>query len=345
MIQTSKNLSEYLSERGAQMTEGRVSSFSDLSSEVQALIQAAGLVPLLTTTPLRLTGADRLDFLHGQVSNEVKRLRAGETNTSLMLNVKGHALAQMRVYRREDDLFVAVEGGAGQFVQRELQAHIIFDQVELENLTEAITSSTLQGPRAQEVLKEVFDTDLPNEGTFIQPPFESAKVLISSSKRSGAGGYDLHILSKDAPALFERLEAAGATPAGEDALEAVRVAAGIASAWGEGGEGALPQEVGLEHAVSYRKGCYLGQEIMARIEARGKLRKGLRGVRLGALPESDVKDLMLENKKVGRLGTVVEHPDWSVIGLVSVRTELDSGIEVEVGEVTATLSDLPFANP
>ena len=343
MTQTTKDSNTYLSERGAQMIEGRVSSFSDLSSEVQTLTTGAGLVPLLTTTPLRLTGADRLDFLHGQVSNEVKRLKPGETNTSLMLNVKGHALAQMRVYRREDDLFVAVEGGAGAFVQRELQAHIIFDQVEIENLAEAITSFTLQGPRAQEVLKEVFSTDLPNEGTFIQPPFESAKVLISSKKRSETGGYDLHVLSKDAPALFEKLEAAGATLAGEDALEAVRVAAGIASAQGEGGEGALPQEVGLEHAVSYRKGCYLGQEIMARIEARGKLRKGLRGLKFVTLPQNDRGDLLLDGKKAGRLGSVVEHPALGVIGLASVRMELDSGTEVEVGEVTATLSDVPFA--
>ena len=338
MIQT-----DFLTERGAQgLAEGRVSSFSTIKDEVQALTQSAGLVPLLTTTPLRLTGTDRLDFLHGQVSNEVKRLKTGETNTSLMLNVKGHALAQMRVYRREDDLFVAIEGGAGDFVQRELQAHIIFDQVELENLSDAITSFTLQGVKAEEVLLEIFDAELPSEGAFTQPSFESAKVLISAHKRSQAGGFDLHVLSRDAGKLFERLETAGASPAGEDALEAVRVAAGIASAWGEGGEGALPQEVGLEHAVSYRKGCYLGQEIMARIEARGNLRKGLRGLKLNALPNSGEKDLLLKGKKVGRLGTVVEHPDLGVIGLASVRMELETGTEVEVGEVAATLSEFPF---
>ena len=155
--------SDYLTERGARIAEGRVSSFSDLRDEVHALTQSAGIVPLLTTAPLRLTGTDRLDFLHGQVSNGVKGLKAGESNTSLMLNVKGHALAQMRVYRREDDLFVGVEGGAGEFVQRELRAHIIFDQVELENLSDAITSFTLQGARAQEVLTDIFETELPGE--------------------------------------------------------------------------------------------------------------------------------------------------------------------------------------
>ncbi len=337
MIQT-----DYLTEYGARLVEGRVSSFSNLSDEVRALTKGAGLVPLLTTTPLRLTGADRLDFLHGQISNDIKGLTAGETNTSLMLNVKGHALASMRVYRREDDLFAAVEDGAGDFVQRELKAHIIFDQVELETLSDAITSLTLQGAEAEEVLSVVFETELPSEGTFIQPSFSSAKVLVSPARRSAAGGFDVHVLIRDAQALFERLEQAGAVPAGEDALGAARVAAGIASARGEGGEGALPQEVGLEHAVSYRKGCYLGQEIMARIEARGKVRKGLRGLRLESLPRSDTKDLMLEGKKVGRLGSVVEHPELGVIGLASVRTELESGQEVEVGKVRGALADLPF---
>ena len=342
MIQTRNNFSEYLTERGARPSEGRVSSFSKLSDEVRSLTRGAGLVPLFATAPLRLTGADRLDFLHGQVSNDVKGLKAGGTNTSLMLNVKGHALAQMRVYRREDDLFVTVEGGAGAFVQRELQAHIIFDQVELENLSDAITSFTLQGEKAGEVLSDVFETELPADGAFVQPSFESAKVLVSPSKRSAAGGFELHVLSRDARALFEALERSGAAPAGEDALEAVRVAAGTASTWGEGGEGALPQEVGLEHAVSYRKGCYLGQEIMARIEARGNLRKGLRGLKFSALPKGDAKDLLLNGKKVGRLGTVVEHPDLGVIGLASVRNELETGTGVEVGEVAATLVDLPF---
>ena len=100
----------------AQLRHGRVRRFGDagdnLAGEVSAL-ETAGLVPLLGTGSLRITGADRLDFLHGQVSNEVKRLKPGESRQALMLNVRGHALALMRVHRREDDLFVAVEGEAG----------------------------------------------------------------------------------------------------------------------------------------------------------------------------------------------------------------------------------------
>jgi len=333
---------DFLKNEGARGLEtGRVNSFGDPGGEFRALTGAM-LVPLLSTTPLRLTGADRLEFLHGQVSNEAKRLGVGETNAALMLNVKGHALALMRVFRREDDLFVAVEGGAGERVQAQLQAHIIFDQVEIENLTGTLSALTVQGERAGEVVSEALGTSLPDKGRFVHVPFQNAKVLLSPARRSAPGGFDLHVLTEDAPALFHKLQSAGATPAGEEALEAARVAAGIASAQFEGGEGVLPQEAGLEFAVSYRKGCYLGQEIMARIEARGNVRRRLMGLRLDARPEAGVQDVLLDGKKVGRLGSVVEPPELGVIALAVVRSEVEEGARLEVGGTSATLSELPF---
>ena len=333
-------LTDVLKRAGVHLSAGRVRHFGDVAAEVAALGQV-GVVPLLGTTPLRLTGADRLEFLHGQVSNEVKRLSAGESRTALMLNVRGHALALMRVYRREDDLFAAVEGGAGAIVERELRAHIIFDQVELNNLSTSLSTLTLQGKGAATTIEQIFGT-VPAVDTFVQVPFASAKVLASPVARSRAGGFDLHVLTQDAAELLTALQRAGAQLAGEDALEAVRIEAGLAGAELEGGEGALPQEVGLEHAVSYRKGCYLGQEIMARIEARGKLRRRLMGLKLDGVPERSVRDLTRNGKTVGRLGGVATHPQLGVIALGSVRTELEVGAGLEVGGVEATVSELPF---
>ena len=266
-----------------------------------------------------------------------------------MLNVRGHALALTRVYRREDDLFVAVEGEAGAQVEAQLRAHIIFDQVELHTLTDTLLTFTLQGTDAAAVLQQVFRgdvganlADLPGPDAFAQPPFASAKVLVGSASRSRAGGYDLHVLSRDAGALVAALTGAGAVLAGEDALEALRIEAGIAGAELEGGDGVLPQEAGLEHAVSYRKGCYLGQEIMARIEARGNLRRRLAGLSLDGLPEAGAKDLVQGGKTVGRLGGVAEHPRLGIIALASVRTEVEAGAGLEVGGVNAVVSSLPF---
>ena len=146
-------------------------------------------------------------------------------------------------------------------------------------------------------------------------------MLVSEAVRGAHGGYDLHVLTKDAPALFEALLGAGAAPAGEDALTLARVVAGLPAAETEGGEGVLPQEAGLEPLLSYRKGCYLGQEIMARIEARGTVRRELRRLALSALPATGARDILKGGKVVGRLGAVAIHPEEGVVGLGVVRKD------------------------
>ena len=297
------------------------------------------LVPLTSHTPIRVTGADRLEFLHGQVSNDVKGLAVGQFNASLMLNHKGHALAQLKTFRREDDVFLSVEGTKGAFVLSELERHIIFDQVELGDLSGTIQKANLQGVEATNVVKKVFG-DVPTTNQFLQVPFKDAKILICSSKRSKWTGFDMHVLSKDAEDLYDTFREAGAAVANEAALEIARVEAGIAAAETEGGEGVLPQEAGLEHAVSYRKGCYLGQEIMARIEARGNVRRELVGLKLAEPPNTETKDLLVEGKKVGRLGKVVEHPRLGVIALAVLRKGVEQ-VETTTG-LTAQRVDLPF---
>ncbi len=340
----------FLEDKGFTLREGRAALFSDAACDVGAFERAA-LVPLLGVTPLRLTGADRAEFLHGQVSNEVKRLPTGGTVQALMLNVKGHALAGMHVYKRENDLFVAVEGGAGAQVVAQLRAHIIFDQVEIEDLSGTLASLTLQGEDAAGVLTEVLG-EVPQPGRFVQLPFasahsESARVLVGEAARSLHGGYDLHVLTKDAPALFDALLKAGAAPAGEDALTLARVAAGLPAAETEGGEGVLPQEAGLEPWLSYRKGCYLGQEIMARIEARGNVRRELRRLHLSALPAAGARDLVQNGRVVGRLGAVATHPEEGVLALGVVRKDVNvskaEGNALEVGGAKATLAASPSA--
>jgi tRNA-modifying protein YgfZ len=315
--------------------QGRLESFASPVGEFERL-EGAVIVPLLGHTALRVTGADRLDFVHGQLSNEIKRLQVGTFSENLLLNHKGHALAQMRVFRREDDLFLAVEGNAGEFVEREFRAHIIFDQVELQNLSETITSFTVQGKEAVRVLESF---GLPTGNSFIQIPFASAKILVHASKRTVPGGFDVHVLSKDAEALLQHLLESGTTLAGENALEMSRVEAGIPYAETEAGEGVLPQEAGLEPCVSYTKGCYLGQEIMARIEARGNLRRSLKRVRLEALPTPEDRDIRASDKVVGRLGKVVEHPDLGVIGLAVLRNDLPTDAALHVGNVGLSLRD------
>jgi tRNA-modifying protein YgfZ len=327
-------LAAFLQARGAKIDErGRLESITSPVEEFKGL-ETAIVVPLLAHTALRVTGADRLDFVHGQLSNEVKRLQVGTFSQNLLLNHRGHALSQLSVFRRDDDLFLAVENNSGELVERELKAHIIFDQVELQNLSGTITSFTVQGQEAARVL-EPFGVS-PSGNAFIQLPFASAKILIHASRRTMFGGFDIHVLSKDAESLLAKVQEGGATLASERALDISRIEAGIPYAETEAGEGVLPQEAGLEPLVSYTKGCYLGQEIMARIEARGNLHRSLKKLKLSAIPESPERDIRLGDKVVGRLGTVVKHPELGVISLAVLR-DVPADAELSVAGVTAML--------
>jgi tRNA-modifying protein YgfZ len=334
-------LKDVLIAKDAVFTEkGRLESVTSSSDEFKNL-ETALVVPLLGHTALRVTGADRLDFVHGQVSNEVKRLQVGTFSENLLLNHKGHALAQVRVFRREDDLFLAIENNLGALVERELRAHIIFDQIELQNLSETITSFTVQGKEVAKVL-EGFGT-VPTGNTFVQIPFASAKILIHAAKRTVPGGFDIHVLSKDAEALLERVLESGGILGGEMALNMSRVEAGTPYAETEAGEGVLPQEAGLEPLVSYTKGCYLGQEIMARIEARGNLHRSLKTLKLTAKPQTSEREIRLADKVVGKLGTVVEHPELGVISLAVLR-DVPSDAELSVAGVWARVVESSVGN-
>jgi tRNA-modifying protein YgfZ len=326
---------DFLTSQGAVFSQGRVMSFGNEAAEYQAL-ESAIVVPLLGHTALRVTGEDRLDFIQGQVSNQVKRLKVNTFSENLMLNHKGHALAQLRVFRREDDLFLAIEGGAGGFAQRELRAHIIFDQVELQNLSETLVSFTVQGANAAKIISSL--ATLPLGDSFIQVPFANAKVLIHLAKRSVWGGFDIHVLSSDAEAFLQTLLNAGAILAGEKALEVSRIAASIPYAQTEAGEGILPQEAGLEHCISYTKGCYLGQEIMARIEARGNMRRRLTGLKLSGIPRALDRNILAGEKIVGQLGAWARHPTLGVIALAVLRNDLDPDLILNVSGLEAKIS-------
>ncbi len=328
MINSQETFRETLKNKGAHFTDkGRISHFQDIEDSYQTFQNSAVLVPMLGTSIYKLTGADRLEFLHGQVSNTVKGLKVGQHNTSLMLNIKGHALAQLQIYIHEDFLIIAVEGGMGPFVKAHLERHIIFDQVEIEDLSNEWVAVTLIGKEASQEIGKLF-MDLANviDNDSFQPSHEA---MFAKTKRTSYIGFDLVTPIDKMPEVLKAFELAG-----EDLLTLARIEAGIAHAEFEGGEGSLPQEVGLEPHIHYKKGCYLGQEIMARIEARGNLRKDIFTLQLSAMP-SDFT-LTSQGKKVGKITSIAKHPEIGIIALGSLRKDYvaplqvaDEGIKVE----------------
>ncbi len=326
-------LSEYFSSLGAVFEEARVLRFTDSAKEFEYLEDAV-LCPL-ANGQIRITGDDRLDFVHGQVTNQVKNLALNSFSENLLLNHKGHALVDLRVFRRTDDLYLTIEDSS-EFCLVRFKKHIIFDKVVLEDLSNKLMTFTVQGKNAKKHLEAALASPMPKAGEFIELNFENAKILVNPAQRTVYGGYDINLCISDAIRVFKKLLAAGIKPSGEEALEFSRVEAKIPIAIKDAGPGVLPQEAGLEPKLSYNKGCYLGQEIIARIHARSSLPRSLKRLRLEAMPAKKRADILLAAKKIGVLGTVVKHPKLGLIALAVIKDNIET-TEFDIGGVKASL--------
>lgn len=317
-----------------------VAHFGDPEGEARDLLESgAALVPLRAHGALRLVGGDRIDFLNGLVSHDVRGLATSEARLALLLDHRGRPRAGITVVRRVDDLYLAVDDGAAAVVREVLEAHVIFDDVRVQDLGRRIVAMTLVGASALAHLADVLSLTEPpssGDGRVSQHPWRGADVLLHARPRGLPASVDVHLLSEHLPALLEALRPCGMRLVGERALAAVRVDRGLAAAAFEGAE-ALPQEAGLEGRVSYRKGCYLGQEIMARIEARGSLRRALARLRLDAEPgrhdEREVRDG--SGRVVGQVGTVARSATGAWRALAVLRRDVDEGAALETLGVAA----------
>jgi tRNA-modifying protein YgfZ len=311
------------------------------------------LVPRLALGHLRLTGADRVAFLHGLVSHDVAGLSEGAAIDALLLDHRGQPRAGLSVTRRRDDLFVAVDDGAGEAVRQVLFEHVIFDRVEVEALDRRLATATFvdgafatpsahergAGRPAAATLGAALEAAWPGAAAALETALREPEVTASvptpagrallRARRFGPGwAVDVHVLAEDLSLAGPSWLTAGVRPVGERAFTAGRVAFGVASALGEGRLG-LPQETGLEGRVSYRKGCYLGQEIMARVEARGRLRRGLRTLRLDGPPPGlgSAQAWRVEDaagRSCGVLGSAAPAPDgdgWRALAVVRLDVE------------------------
>ena len=322
------------------------------ASVVRAAAQAGPpfVAALPSSGALLLTGSDARSFLQGQLANDVNGIQAGEAGRSLLLNHRGHAMAEAAVVRVADGMLCVVDDDRLEWVAETLERHIVFDDVELAR--PAVAVLTLQGSRATETLAAA---------GFAGPGVAGDDgVHVYQSRRSAAGGFDLAVIGGDIDELLAQLVRAGAAAASDEDLATARVAALIPTAAGEGGAGVLPQEAGLEPLISYRKGCYLGQEMMARIEARGNLRRELAVLQLSEAPTlaaelssngeaqsrqpapgsqhgsaADQRTIFADGKKVGVLGTVAQMPDGTTRALCVLRREVEPTTELSVAGVRA----------
>jgi tRNA-modifying protein YgfZ len=287
---------------------------------------------------LALTGAEAKAFLGGQVTNDVEALEPGRGVYAALLTPKGKMLADLRVLDTGEELWLDTERVALQGLFDALRRAIIGWRAELHKRTLEQALFSLVGPASRAVAgaEELRSDEHANR----KGRLAGAEVLLIATDL----GIDVVCAAQDAAEVRAALERAGAVPASEADAEVVRVESGRPRYGVDLDASTIPQEAGLnERAVSFTKGCYVGQETVARLHYRGRPNRQLRGLRLSA-PAAPGSSLRLGEREVGRLGSAVVSPELGPIGLAIVRREAAVGATIEVdGGVTAELVELPFA--
>jgi folate-binding protein YgfZ len=310
----------------------------EIDGQYRALKEGAGLVDRSVRAKLEVRGADAAEFLQGQLTNDIEALEPDAGCYAALLDRKGHMQADMRVLRLSTgDLWLDSETEAADTVEKHLRMYSIGREVEIEDVSDAWAILSVVGPGAVETAGAG-----PLSPEHAQRHFEREGVEIFAVATDL--GLDLIARTDRADDLRAVLARSGAVEVSEAAAEIVRVESGRPRFGREMTTATIPQEAGIaERAVSFTKGCYIGQETVARLHYKGKPNRHLRGMRLEA-PADAGDAIVLGEREVGSVGTAVVSPALGPIALAIVRREAEPGARVEVGadRIGAEVVDLPF---
>ena len=299
------------------------------TTEYELLTGSVGLVERSERTKFEVRGADAADFLQGQVTNDVEALSPGEGCYATLLTHKGKLRADMRVLRLDDAFWLDTEQIAAQVVQHTLATYSLGREVDWEDVSDERAILSLLGPESRGRLDA-------------EPPAEEHGFLRGEHGLyvSTLLGVDVICDAADAEAVANAL---GVERVSEEAAECLRIEAGRPRLGLDMGSETIPEEAGLnERAVSFEKGCYVGQETVARLHYRGKPNRHLRGLRLSE-PATKGEPIRLGEREVGAIGSSCVSPRFGPIALAVVRREAPPGTTVTVGDdAEAEVVQLPF---
>jgi folate-binding protein YgfZ len=318
--------------------------YGSAAEDVLHLRTGAALIDLGPHALLDLVGADVRRFANGMFTNRLRDLEQGHGNRSAMTDEKGKVLGFLDAWCvAEDRLRVALDGVTLAWFEERYGKFIVFDDVELLDLSTTHTTVGIVGPRRGEIASRAgLPQPAPGEAIAM------GEVLAAGKDRVGVPGIEVQLPSTDVVTTWEGLKALGATPIGTEAMEAARVRSGKIRWPIDGGERALVHELGVvAECCSFEKGCYIGQEVINRIDVMGQVNKRIVGLRMDedAIPpvgaEVRVGDTVVGHARSGaREGGVAR-----VLAMLRKSAwEPGTAVTVHAGErvVGAVVSALPF---
>jgi len=318
--------------------------FGDAAAEYEALREGTALLHLGHRTVVSAHGADRAGFLQGMLTNEVAGLRPGQGCGALLLTIQGRVTADVRVAVCEEVILLDVDVRAREAFLGALEQRLVADDVEFTARSEVLLG--LEGPQAGGTLGAEGD---PAPYAHVVTTVGEVPTRVVHASEVGGPGYVLHVPADAAGRVWAALAAKGARPCGLEALEARRIELGIPRIGLDMDEGILALEVPVEHLISQSKGCYLGQEVVARGTARGHVNRRLCGVLLSGPARCQRTPLLRDGREVGFV-TSVGHAFGigAAAALAMVRRECwDPGTELTLAEsappVVVRVATLPLA--
>jgi folate-binding protein YgfZ len=308
----------------------------ELDGQYRVLRESAGMVERAGRAVIEVRGAEAGEYLQGQLTQDVESLEPGSGAYSALLDRKGHMQADMRILRLDDAFGIGTEEVAAPAVISHLDRYRIGRDVEVIDRTDELAVVSVIGPAA---LEQVVGGPLGPEHAHREHEVGGIGTVATATDL----GVDLTFPRESIEALLGALAERGVEPVSEAAAEILRVEGGRPRFGREMTTATIPQEAGInERAVSFTKGCYIGQETVARLHYKGKPNRALRGLRFEG-PAEGGDPLRFGDREVGTVGTVVLSPSHGRIGLAIVRREAQPGATVSVGEGGgAQVVELPF---
>ena len=326
--------------------------FADPQLEFAALQNGCGIYDLGFRARISLTGGDRVRWLNGMVTNNIRDLAAGHGIYAFLLNPQGRILGDMSVYNLGESLIVETDRSQVEKIVATFDHYIIMDDVEVTDISEQQTALGLAGPKARAILNTA-GIEVPN----LQPlqmitprcncDCDCVECTVIRGEDAPQESYEIWLAPKDAHKTWQALIAAGATPVGSEALEMQRIVAGIPLYGADIRERDLPQETEQMRALNFNKGCYVGQEIVERIRSRGNVHRKFTGFLVEGAAEITAGDkIVSDEKEVGEVtSTAVLHTQSSerTVALGYIRREVGvPGREVTIGAAQAIVIQLPL---
>jgi folate-binding protein YgfZ len=313
----------------------------------------AGLIELSSRGRILVSGAEVVMFLNGLITNDMKTLAVDSWMPAVFPNVQGRLLASVRVIHRDDGFLIDTESATREIVLKLLERFTMAGDFRVTDLTDETVTLSIQGKRAGKIISATLGEEAARveRQQVARTNFaDDGQVTVIRATHTAEDGFDLFVDAKAAGDLRDSFTSAGAQVVSSAMLETLRIEAGIARYGTDMDETNVVTETNLDDAVSFTKGCYIGQEIIARIKYRGHVAKKLTGLTFEdeRKPEKGTKILSTDEREIGRITSFTFSPSLRrTIALGYVKYDyLTPGTKVKLsitgGAIAGEVAELPF---